>query len=58
MQLNIPSDVCRWVNEHRGEKSRASFILLCLRNEMSRDVSNKQENKDDSRVVQDGEEIT
>ena len=45
MQLNITAEVAKWLDEKRGERSRASFILKELITLMNND-SERQETED------------
>lgn len=57
MKLDVTREVEQWLDEKRGERSRASFILFQLR-EMMNNESTRQENNNGEGMAQAGEIAT
>lgn len=37
MNLLVPTEILKWIDEKRGEQSRAAFMIKCLRKIMEID---------------------
>lgn len=52
MKLDVTKDVEDWLDQRRGERSRASFILKSLRELMNNDPI-RQEKRNDQGLAED-----